>query len=344
MIWKAGLLSSLLLASCNAIIGADEVKLRSSQCSLDSGVPLNCASEFPSTSVQFLTLSRGDAGAAGTETTALVQIDDEKGKLEAQALQACNNYNNCVISADTYRQQSQPLEEQLGQVAPLFDGIRQSDSEQKRIVAVSTAYQTFVPTERRTELVLEFAIYAQRPNESGFFPIGQNASLPTNAHLYFTIRLSRAGYVYLFQRAPGGSIVTLFPDSVHIALANPVPSGQTLRIPDGGATFRVNEQDIGTESVYIVTSLDAVPSLQTAVERLNSDAGVDTTLASLAEVKSEKDPSCSRALEYSPDPTKCSRSRGLEYEGVSSDASFRSRTEAADSMIVQVFTFQHTAQ
>ena len=127
-----------------------------------------------------------------------------------------------------------------------------------------------------------------------------------------------------------------------------------MRLPPGSASFKLNDEDIGTERVYLVASLDPVVSLDGAMD--TSSGGAPPTGA-LAQVTQAEDKAsgkgCTRALELDDgDATqpRCIRSRGLEYDDGASgsgapaakQASFRARTEAADSVIVQVFAFEHT--
>ena len=153
--------------------------------------------------------------------------------------------------------------------------------------------------------------------------------------------------VYLFQRDPKGATNVLFPDA-RIAVVNPIPAQPQVRIPAGDATYRLNEKDLGTESVYVVASLSPVASMQEAVDKLNSGSGETTALKAMTGVEPKKaGASCrTRALELDDSgPATCVRSRGLEFDDASGTSptkgSLFARTEAADSMIVQVFAFGH---
>ena len=103
-----------------------------------------------------------------------------------------------------------------------------------------------------------------------------------------------------------------------------------------------------------MASLDPVVSLASAMDKANGGAAPSGALAQVAQAQERSGPApkgCTRALELDEGDSnaKCVRSRGLEYDDadskagpVAQPASFRARTEAADSVIVQVFAFEHT--
>jgi len=156
------------------------------------------------------------------------------------------------------------------------------------------------------------------------------------------VQVSRPAHVYLFQKSATGAVNVLFPD-VRIALGNPLQPGAQLRIPQGAASFKLNDQDIGSESVYMVASLKPVAGLgapQDAARTAPSSKAV-------SEVTSI-DPACrsrSLALEEAPSGGGgCVRSRGLVLDTSTAGAepSLATTTEAGDDVVATVFTFQHT--
>lgn len=293
---------------------------------------LDCTSEFKydGRMVQGGFSAAGLGGAnAKTEEQALRQIDKETEQYAAQAHRLCDEYNKCVVDKDTYATRAENLRRRMSKAPELLDQVKSAPDERARRKALAAAYTTLVPDADRRELALDFAVMAQRPSESAPHAIGKGESLPTGSRVAFTVLPSQRAYVYLFQRGADGKINVLFPDT-RIATANPISGA--LRIPAGATqSFKLNEKDVGNETVYIVAALDPIDSLGSAV-------GHDRAVAQVTDAADA--PGCTRALELD-EPPKCVRPRGLELDSEPS-ASFRARTEAADSVIVQAFSFAHT--
>ncbi|HYQ16251.1 MAG TPA: DUF4384 domain-containing protein, partial [Polyangiaceae bacterium] len=181
---------------------------------------------------------------------------------------------------------------------------------------------------------------------ASFAPITPGSSLPTETRVAFSLQVSHPAHVYLFQKSPDGKLSVLFPDA-RIAATNPIAAGTELRIPTGSGAFRLNDKDIGTERVYVVASLEPLPNLAQAASQVASGGEPQGALAKATQVPSNKaEPNCNqRGLELDDSaPSGCVRPRGLELEPepTSPSASLRARTEAADGVLFQVFTFEHT--
>jgi len=317
---------------------------------------LDCQSEFSYDGRKieggFSAIGLGGANAK-TEETALRAIDKETEQYAAQSRRLCDEYNKCVVDKATYATRSENLRRRMSKVPDLLDEVKGATDEDARRKALAKAYTELVPDEARRELALDFAVEAQRPSDSAPKAIAQGESLPTGTKVAFVVRPSKSAYVYLFQKSPDGKVNVLFPDA-RIATKNPLAAGTTLRLPPGSASFKLNDKDIGTERAYLVASLDPVVSLDGALAKAGGGAAPSGALAQVtsAEDKSSTQKGCTRALELDEGdaaPTRCIRSRGLELDDgdaksapAVAPASFRARTEAADSVIVQVFAFEHT--
>lgn len=331
---------------------SSEPKSAVSTCGGEERPQLNCESEFKYEGRKieggFSAIGLGGANAK-TEESALRAIDKETEQYAAQARRLCDEYNKCILDRETYATRSENLRRRMSKVPELFDEVKGAADEDTRRVALAKAYTQLVPDEHRRELALDFSVEAQRPNEAAPRAIAQGEKLPTGTKVAFVVRPSKAAYVYLFQKSPDGKVNVLFPDA-RIPTQNPLAAGVGLRLPPSpNASFKLNDKDIGTERVYVVASLDPLVSLNGAIDKASSGAPPSGALAQVtgAEERSSGATGCTRALEYDEGPApKCIRSRGLEYdEGGSSGAapaSFRAKTEAADSVIVQVFAFEHT--
>lgn len=333
-----------LLAACG---GGGPNPETPGKCGAEDRPRLSCESEFKYEGRKieggFSALGVGN-GSAKTDEVALRQIDQQTEQYVAQARRLCDEYNACVLDKDTYATRSENLRRRMSKVPELYEGLRGATDDDARRKALAAAYQELVPDAERRELGFSLGVHAQKPNEASASVVGGGSVLPTSTRVSFTIKVSRPAYVYLFQKAPDGTLNVLFPDA-RIAATNPLPAAIELRIPTGEAAFKLNERDIGTERVYVVASLEPLTSLQAAAERVAAGQKPDGQLASVAAIPSNGAGCKTRALELEDTATPCVRSRGLQLDNASASdgkASLRAQTEAADSVLVQVFSFEHT--
>lgn len=315
---------------------------------------LSCESEFKyegrSMAGGFSAIGLGGANAR-TDEVALRAIDKETEQYAAQARRLCEEYNKCVLDKVTYATRSENLRRRMAKVPELYDAVRTATGDDEWRKALAKAYTQLVSDENRRDLTLDFSVEAQKPGETFARAIAQGEPLPTGTRVAFVVRPSKPAYVYLFQKGPEGKTDVLFPDA-RIPTTNPLDAGVSLRIPSGTATFKLNDKDIGTERVYLVASLEPLTSLDGAIEKAASGAAPTGLLAQVTASDGGSDlrgEGCTRALEFEDSPSTCFRTRGLELsdgdEAPSSGAlpvSFRAQTEAADTIIVQVFAFEHT--
>lgn len=339
------LMGSGVMAACGNSGGSDAKA--PVQCGAEARVQLDCSSEFKyegrNIEGGFQALGVGSANAK-TDEVALRQIDQQTEQYAAQARRLCDEYNACVLDKETYATRSENLRRRMSKVPELYDGVKGAASDDARRKALADAYQQLVPDAERRELSLELSVLAKKPTDSSPVSIGSGSSLPTNTRLSFALKVSRAAHVYLFQKSPDGALNVLFPDS-RIGVTNPLGAGAELRIPSGEQSFRLNEKDIGTERVYVVASLDALPSLAQAAQRVASGQRPEGALASVTDMPSNQGACKQRALELDEAAPGCVRSRGLELDeapAAGDKPSLRARTEAADGVLVQVFSFEHT--
>jgi len=122
-------------------------------------------------------------------------------------------------------------------------------------------------TGKASPLTLDFTVTAQRPDESPRTLHG-GEELFEGAGLVFRFRVSAPAHLYLCQRSSAtGQIQVLFPDE-RIPLKNPVPGGEWVRIPAGDRTYRLDNKDLGTETVFVVASPTPLERLDQALEGL----------------------------------------------------------------------------
>jgi hypothetical protein len=311
-------------------------------------VQLNCESEFKyegrNIKGGFSALGVGSADAK-TDEVALRQIDQQTEQFVAQSRRLCDEYNACVLDKETYGTRSENLRRRMSKVPELYDSVKAATDPAARTKALSAAYQELVPDDARRELGLELGVRAKKPDQASAGLVGPGSSLPTNTRVSFWLKVSHPAYVYLFQKSPDGTINVLFPDA-RINTPNPVPAQTELRIPSGEASYRLNEKDVGTERVYVVASLEPLGNFEQAAQRVAAGQKPEGQLAAVAQIPQNSGSCKTRALELDDgNAPPCVRSRGLELEPEPQSAggsSLRARTEAADSVLVQVFSFEHT--
>jgi hypothetical protein len=331
----------LVLGGC----GGSQEPASATRCGGNERPQLDCSPTvaFDSTKVNGGFEAFGIGATVNTEKTALRQIDDATQSYVLQFVNLCKEYNACAISQEDYSTRSENLRRRLAKVPELYEslGAAKGDNE-KTVAALASAYSQLVPEDQRVELELDFSVQGQGAAESAPHALRSGERLPTGSRLFFTLRLSKPAYVYLFQKTALGETNVIFPDP-RMALKNPIPA-TPVRIPDGTGAFRVNDRDIGTERVFVVASLTPVSSLDTAIAKLGNSPPSVGALKDVTGTTDSKD--CkTRALELDQGSGQpgCTRSRGLDLDPGDA-SSMRARTEAADSTIVQVFSFEHTRQ
>ena len=341
-------LASLPVAACGAAASSPaSTPAATGTCAGEVRPQLDCTSEvkYDATNVQGGFSVAGIGGASGAvEQKALREIDQQTATYVAEARRLCDEYNKCVLDKDTYATRSENLRRRLAKVPELLDGVKSASSDDARRSALSKAYRELVPDDARTELRMDLSVLAQRPSETVMAPLADGSSIPSGSRAAFVVQVSRPAYVYLFQKSATGSLAVLFPDP-RIPVQNPVAASTALRIPQGGASFKLDDQDIGTESVFVVAALHPVTQLAAAADTARS-GGPPT--AALTQVTAIETGCKSRGLSFEPDapaPSGCVRSRGLSLDdggGTAARASIAATTEAADDTIATVFHFQHT--
>jgi len=337
---------TLSLVAC----GGGAAKTPAGSCGGEERPQLDCSNEFnyDATNMQggFSALGVGSLDAK-TEQKALREIDTETQQYIVQSRRLCDEYNKCVVDRETYALRAENLRRRMAKLPELYEGLKSAaaDPEQQR-KALSKAYHELVPDETRTELKLSLAVVARTPTQTDATTIQEGTKLPSGSRVSFSVNVSRAAYVYLFQKSPKGDLNVLFPDP-RITVQNPVPAGQELRIPQGGASFKLDTADIGTERVYVVASLEPQSSLAQAVSGLQGGGAPAGPVAALTRM--DKPAACpkTRALSFEEDQPAggCSRERGLSFDedaAPSQPASVTARSEAGDSVIARVFSFEHT--
>ncbi len=323
-----------------------------SQCGGESRPQLDCSSEisYQGTNVKGGFSVVGLGGASGdVEQKALHDIDKQTELFVAEAHRLCDEYNKCVLDKDTYATRSENLRRRMAQAPELLDGLKNAESDDAKRTALSRAYRALVPDGARTEVQLSLSVLARRPTDAGdapMTPLATGGSIPTGSHVAFVVNVSQPAYVYLFQKASSGEVNVLFPDP-RIPVSNPLAQGSPLRIPQGTASFKLDDKDIGTESVYVVAALHPLTRLAAAADQARAGSAPTGALAQVTAIDSNcKTRGLSLDTDAPPD-SGCVRSRGLSLDDGSAPAagapaSLNATSEAADDTIATVFKFEHT--
>jgi len=324
-----------------------------------SGLPaLDCTSEVSyqgmktGGGVEILSIGNGKARY---EDVAIRQVNDQLANYVAVQTRLCRDYNAGVVTREEYSAAAAKTREAFSASSSAAEAYKTATTDGARKHALDALLRGAVPAEARvSELQLDLSLDAELPPSvgAGKRVLKPGAPLPTNARVAFTLRSSKEAYVYLFQKKPSGAVAVLFPDA-RAGAPNPLPAGAAVRIPQGDLRYRVTDEDLGVENVYIVASRTAIPTLEKAAADVGSGkvqvASGNAALASFTTVAPGTPPAgCSRAraLELEGPAPACTRSRGLVLDepGGASQASMVVRTDPGDDTIVKVFPFEHVSE
>jgi hypothetical protein len=304
---------------------------------------LDCSSEFryDATSIEGSVKALGVGLTANSDVKALRAIDEQTAQYIVQARRLCDEYNACVLDRESYSLRSENLRRRMANVPELYEQIRNAPTPEAQRQALATAWTNVVPAAQQTDLEVTLSVLARRPGSGGPVSIREGMTLETGTSVWFVVQPSRTAYLYLFQRGASGTYNTLFPDA-RMGLQNPIPGGQPIAVPPGGGSYRLDNKDLGLERVYVVLSLSPLNSLTTDMAKVAQGVPPSSLETIGGNTNCE-----TRALSFESGPSSnnCVRQRGLVLEpanGSSTDApSLIARTEAADDVIVRVFTFNH---
>jgi hypothetical protein len=296
-----------------------------------------------------------DWAQAGLSTSkeVLRMVTDGFAQADQEYVQACQMYNACALPAAAFQEGVRRSQEREREVRACLT-LAEAGGAQGHRDALSCLHRAAVPPEKDTSLALSFVVQAQRGGAEQVATLGSGETLRTGDKMVFGLTLNKPAHVYMMQRTgPQRRLEVLFPNAAITTLTNPLPASQLIRMPPEGKSFRVNEEDIGLEEVFIIASEEPIGDLAGALDALSHGGGGATEQVSerVGSLFQEERPGCedkSRGLEIVDD--ECPRSRGLtiDDDGAGADpffagqpASLRVRADPWDDTIVQVFTFQH---
>lgn len=271
----------------------------------------------------------------GTSKKAIREVDGRVQRFAVEWGRLCREWNAGALDQTSFSRRSEAISEKMARLDELLALLTNAPSEAAYLEGLRMAYGTMAePTQPVVDLQVDLAVMAKRPSDGDYAVTPPNASLPTGTKLQFVVNSSLAAHVYIYQVDAKGGILPLFPDT-RLPVTNPVPAATPLRIPSGQASFKLNDQDVGTEHVHVVASTTPMTELQTGISQAGSNPTATTT--------EQLDCASARGLEY--DAGDCPTSRGLVYEDAGGDSGYsvKAINAAADDAIHLVYTFEHTA-
>lgn len=252
-----------------------------------------------------------------TSKQAIREVDGWVEKYFAAWSTACNDYKNGALTREEYRDESTRIRQSMEHFEELAMRLSSSKSDDEFATNLRDTWTALAPDSERVDLSAALRVYAKRPGARDFVIASPGASLPTGTQIYTTLRLEAPANVQFYQVDVRGKTNVLFPDP-QIAIANPLPAGQELRLPPNGV-FELDDKDLGIEDLHVVVAADAVPAAAPA-----------NTEAPAADCKQ-------RGLVFVADA--CPKTRGLVFK--SQGSSIEASNAAAQRGLHMVFSFHH---
>jgi hypothetical protein len=257
----------------------------------------------------------------------------------------CDQLNSGLLDRASYVGRADALTHQL------MGDLNPTGAQEQKFQQV---YQQLVPETARS-LELDFVMRVKDASGAERI-IRPNQPVPTGARVRFALRVSEAAHVYMLQKTQRDGVTALYPRA-ELALENPLQASRAYEIPPNPEQwFSVNQEDIGTENVYVIASRTRIERFEAALQQLGGDDApvnieqIDALkpLATLQPGFTGKN--CgARGLELAGAKAPCTRTRGLVLIGGKDNlapearptVSLKVRTSPADPMIVKVFPWNH---
>jgi hypothetical protein len=271
---------------------------------------------------------------------------------QIQFSQTCELYNGCNLTSAEYREsldKAQAHFRSLREKVALLEA-SQGNPEVLR-ATVQQLYEDAVPAQKAAAetLALELVVQARTPGQAPTV-VRSGQALRTGDEMVFGVRTSQSAYVYIFQKKDDGKIDVLFPNPGLTSVNNPLSAAGLVRIPPNGQVFTLNDQDIGTETVYVAASMTPLSDLQAALENAAepNEQQVATAMSNLFEEGAPECPEDTRALTLSSAQGCGSGTRGLNAtqttthdDFFSQEATVQGLTAPGDEVVIQAFQFRH---
>jgi tRNA A-37 threonylcarbamoyl transferase component Bud32/tetratricopeptide (TPR) repeat protein len=192
-------------------------------------------------------------------------------------------------------------------------------------------------------LVLSYRVLSKPAGNGEFRAIKPGETLHTDDRLAFEVMVSEQAHVFLTQRTKGKLISILFPNS-GIEITNPLPPNTWTRIPSGTRSFRLNDKDLGAESVYFVAARTPPANLARAFEPQNETKKRELEEQIVAVAMEKRGDCAGRARQIVLDGgDDCAvKTRGLELDDEKTARRVRGMT--VEDVVFVPFTFTHAAK
>lgn len=195
------------------------------------------------------------------EERAVGQVTDSTYQLALKLESACKDYNACVGTAESYSAQAQTIREQLDHHVTMVGGLNQGVTAQLGDEIWSNA----VPQLAAQRLAIDVRLEAKSGGQTIVHEDG--APLTSGDKFRIVVRPTVNAHVYVLLLSSSGEPSLLFPNPT-MPLANPLPGGQEITIPNDG-TFELDNVK-GDETLQVLASLQPLGDLE---QRLRTLAG-----------------------------------------------------------------------
>jgi hypothetical protein len=229
--------------------------------------------------------------SGNVSTSAIRNVSSELTGYAIKRRDLCNEWNSCALDPQSYQALTVKLEDSINAATSQKDAAQAAAASGNAQAGV----QAFNQVQAATSFTLEFAAHATLPQDLSQVPdkpcphgtyaykdpvvLGAGDTLPTGSHAWFEFASTAPVYVYLLQRTGATKeLVKLFPDP-RIPIPNPIPAGKWVRIPFKGTdaqgndldqSFCLDENDLGLDRVFIIASLNEIPSFDAAMQQIDS--------------------------------------------------------------------------
>lgn len=259
-----------------------------------------------------------------TSKQAIREVDGWVEKYFAAWSTACRDYSNGALTREEYRDETSRIRQAMERFEELAMRLEKSGSDEEFATNLRTTWTTLAPADAKVDLTASLQVMAKRPGAADFVLAPPGATLPTGTQLYTVLQLQSPANVQFYQVDVRGKTNVLFPDP-QIAINNPLPAGESLRLPPNGV-FELDAEDLGIEDLHVVVSADAVTAAPMVAQ----------ASAPAADCKQ-------RGLKFVADA--CPKSRGLVFRsdagGAAATASIAASNGAAERGVHLVYTFHH---
>ncbi|MBA2538480.1 MAG: DUF4384 domain-containing protein [Deltaproteobacteria bacterium] len=192
-------------------------------------------------------------------------------------------------------------------------------------------------------LTLSYRVLS-KPAAGGEYRVVKPAEqLHTDDRLVFEVMVTEQAHVFISQRPKGKPLAVLFPNA-GIDITNPLPPNTWTRIPSGTKSFRLNDKDVGPETVFFVASRVPPPNLAAAIAN-DGKAGAKPSYAvedQIVAVAMEKRGDCvgrGREIVLDGDDDCKVKTRGIELDD--ENRARRVRGMTIDDVVFVPFKFVH---